>query len=50
MQLVTGGHTAIAINGEVDPFFRNKRGLRQRDPLSPLLFNCMAEAISVYAF
>jgi hypothetical protein len=28
MQLVTGGHTAISINGEVGPSFRNKRGLR----------------------
>jgi hypothetical protein len=27
MQLVTGGHTAISINGEVGPSFRNKRGL-----------------------
>jgi hypothetical protein len=47
MQLVTGGHTAISINGEVGPSFRNKRGLRQGDPLSPLLFNFMAEAISI---
>jgi hypothetical protein len=47
MHLVTGGHTAISINGKVGPSFRNKRGLRQGDPLSPQLFNFMAEAISV---
>jgi hypothetical protein len=47
LQLVTGGHTAISINGEVGPSFRNKRGLRQGDPLSPLLFNFMVEALSV---
>jgi hypothetical protein len=45
-QLVMGGQTAISINGEVGPFFRNKRGVRQGDPLSPLLFNFIGEALS----
>jgi hypothetical protein len=39
MQLVGGGQTAISINGEIGPYFRNKRGVRQRDPISPLLFD-----------
>jgi hypothetical protein len=47
MQLVTGGQTAISINGEVGPYFRNKRGVRQGDPISPLPFDFLANALAV---
>ena len=46
MQLVSGGQTAISINGEVRPFFRNKRGVSQGDPSSPIIFNFMADALA----
>jgi hypothetical protein len=45
MQLVRGGQTAISINSEVGPYFRNKRGVRQGDPISPLLFDFVAHAL-----
>ena len=46
MQLVTGGRTAISIIGEVGIFFRRKRGVRQGDPSSPILFNFMVDALA----
>jgi hypothetical protein len=46
MQLVSGGHTAINVNGEIGPYFRNARGVRQGDPLSPLLFDFMVDALA----
>jgi hypothetical protein len=45
MQLVSGGQMAIAINGEVGPYFQNKHGVRQGDPLSPLLFDLVADGL-----
>jgi hypothetical protein len=33
MQLVSGGQTAVNVNGEIGPYFRNARGVRQGDPL-----------------
>lgn len=46
MQLVRGGQTVININGEVGPFFRNAQGVRQGDPISPLLFNLVSDALA----
>jgi hypothetical protein len=46
LQLVKGGQTAINVNGEIGPFFRNARGVRQGDPLSPILFDFMVDGLA----
>ena len=46
IQLVPGGQIVISINGEIGPFFRNQRGVRQGDPISPLLFDFMTDALA----
>ena len=44
--LVKGGSVGVNLNGEESSFFSPGKGLRQGDPISPLLFNLVVDVLN----
>lgn len=47
MKVIRGVKVAVKVNDQVGPYFETNKSLRQGDPLSPLLFNLAAEALTL---
>lgn len=46
MKAICGGRVAVNSNGEFGQYFRSYKGLRQGDPLSPMLYNLVVDGLS----
>jgi hypothetical protein len=49
-QIVRGSSVNIKVNDDVGHFFQTKKGVKQGDPLSPILFNLVTDMLATLIF
>jgi len=46
-QFTQGGNVNIKVNDQLGSYFQTKKGLRQGDPMSPILFNIVVDMLAI---
>jgi retron-type reverse transcriptase len=47
LKVIIRGSVAVKVIDNIGHFFQTRKGVRQRDPLSPILFNIAVDMLSV---